>query len=109
VLLGQARRSGEARSPYRCAAEFAAAVDLLLDEPGLAEGLGASVPAVAANYRWDVVIDRYEALQVAMARAHGRKRLTAVRRDRTAAAQIGSRGRPLTDRLKEMTRTADFG
>jgi glycosyltransferase involved in cell wall biosynthesis len=62
VLLGQARRSGGA-IPYSSPSEFAAAVDLLLDEPTLADALGASGSRyVAANYRWDVVVGRYEAL-----------------------------------------------
>jgi glycosyltransferase involved in cell wall biosynthesis len=62
VLVGQARRSGGA-IPYSSASEFAAAVDLVLDEPALAGELGASgARYVTANYRWEVVVDRYESL-----------------------------------------------
>jgi glycosyltransferase involved in cell wall biosynthesis len=86
VLLGQARRSGGA-IPYSRPSEFAAAVDLLLDEPGLAESLGASgARYVAANYRWEVVLDRYEALlhEATARRREAATKLRATSCDRTA-------------------------
>jgi glycosyltransferase involved in cell wall biosynthesis len=86
VLLGQARRSGGA-IPYSRPSEFAAAVDLLLDEPGLAGALGAcGARYVTANYRWEVVLDRYEALlhEATARRSRGAKRLRAAPCDRTA-------------------------
>jgi glycosyltransferase involved in cell wall biosynthesis len=95
VLLGQARRSGGA-IPYSGPSEFAAAVDLLLDEPGLAEDLGsAGARYVSANYRWEVVIDRYEALlHEAITRWHtgtnGSRQSHAIEQ---RSAPISSRGR----------------
>ena len=62
VLVGQARRSGGAL-PYVGFAEFEATVDLVLDDPDLAERMGAAGRRyVEDQYRWDVVLDRYEAL-----------------------------------------------
>lgn len=62
VLVGQARRSGGA-IPYKGYAEFEAAVDLLFDDPSLADELGAAGRHyVEANYAWEVVMDRYEGL-----------------------------------------------
>jgi glycosyltransferase involved in cell wall biosynthesis len=95
VLLGQAHRSGAA-IPYSGPSEYAAAVDLLLDEPGLADDLGAAGGRyVIANYRWEVVIARYEELlQEAIARRraarNGSRQSHAIEQ---RAPQIGSRGR----------------
>jgi glycosyltransferase involved in cell wall biosynthesis len=62
VLAGQAERSGGA-IPYRGYAEFEAAVDLLVAEPGLAVALGRRGRAyVEQNYAWEVVMGRYERL-----------------------------------------------
>lgn len=62
VLLGQAMRSGGA-IPYRGYAEFETALDMVLADPALATRLGdAGRRYVEANYRWDVVMARYEAL-----------------------------------------------
>ena len=62
VLAGQARRSGGALA-YQCFAEFEAAVDLLRERPQLGDELGASGRRyVEANYTWDAVLCRYEAL-----------------------------------------------
>lgn len=62
VLVGQARRSGGAL-PYVGFAEFEATVDLVLDDPDLAERMGAAGRRyVEDQYRWDVVLDRYEGL-----------------------------------------------
>jgi glycosyltransferase involved in cell wall biosynthesis len=94
ALLGQARRSGGAIL-YSSPSEFAAAVDLLLDEPGLAETLGASgARYVAANYRWEIVIDMYETL-LQEAIAHRRKRASRLAAGHALEqwpAGIGSRG-----------------
>jgi hypothetical protein len=58
-LSGQARRSGAAL-PFTGFAEFEAALDLLLHEPGLADRLAAAGRAyVEENYAWPVVLDRY--------------------------------------------------
>jgi glycosyltransferase involved in cell wall biosynthesis len=92
VLFGQARRSAGA-IPYSSPSEFAAAVDLLLDEPGLAEALGVSgARYVAANYRWEVVIDRYETLlhEAIIRRERRTSRLSAVREVEQRAEQVGS-------------------
>lgn len=60
VLVGQARRSGGAL-PYRGFAEFEAAVELLLKDPGLADRMGAcGHKYVEEHYRWDRVIDGFE-------------------------------------------------
>ncbi len=96
ALLGQARRSGGA-VPYSSPAEFAAAVDLLLDEPSLAWSLGASgARFVAANYRWEVVIDTYEALlHQAIARRGNRPRALVAAHAHALEqwpADVGSRG-----------------
>jgi glycosyltransferase involved in cell wall biosynthesis len=93
VLLGQARRSGGA-IPYSSPSEFAASVDLLVEEPGLAAALGASgARYVAANYRWEVVIDRYESLLAeAMSRRENRAPTRVRPRDRKAGSEVGSRG-----------------
>ena len=62
VLVGQCRRSGGGL-PYAGFAEFEAAVDLLMADPGLAARMGlAGRRYVEEQYRWDVVLDRYEAL-----------------------------------------------
>jgi glycosyltransferase involved in cell wall biosynthesis len=60
VLNGHARRSGAAL-PYAGFFEFEAAVDALLDTPGLADELGrAGRRYVEREYDWDVVMARYE-------------------------------------------------
>ena len=60
VMAGQARRSGGAIA-YRGFAEWEAAVDLLLERPGLGDELGRRGRRyVEANYQWDDVMDRYE-------------------------------------------------
>ncbi len=62
VLVGQALRSGGA-IPYWGYGEFAVATDLLLADPGLRRHLGESGRRfVETEYRWDVVLDRYEDL-----------------------------------------------
>jgi glycosyltransferase involved in cell wall biosynthesis len=62
VLVGHARRSNAA-IPYRGFAEFEVALDMLVQEPGLADAMGASGRRyVEDNYAWDVVLDRYERL-----------------------------------------------
>ena len=48
---------------YADADEFAAALDLLVTDAALRRGMGESGRRyVDANYRWDVVLDRYRAL-----------------------------------------------
>jgi glycosyltransferase involved in cell wall biosynthesis len=60
VLAGQAHRSGGAL-PYRSYGEFEAAVDLLLEDPAIGDGLGRAGRAYAEeHYDWDVVLRRYE-------------------------------------------------
>jgi glycosyltransferase involved in cell wall biosynthesis len=62
VLVGQVRRSGGGLF-YAGFAEFEAALDLLVSREGLADSLGRSGRAyVEAEYRWDVVLSRYEGL-----------------------------------------------
>ena len=62
VLRGQARRSGAA-IPYVGFAEFECALEMLRDDPGLADRMGAAGRAyVEREYTWDVVLDRYEGL-----------------------------------------------
>jgi glycosyltransferase involved in cell wall biosynthesis len=62
VLTGQARRSRGA-IPYRGYAEFEAALDRLVADPGLAAALGrAGRRYVETHYSWDTVLDRYEGL-----------------------------------------------
>jgi glycosyltransferase involved in cell wall biosynthesis len=62
VLDGQARRSGGA-IPYRGYAEFEAALDLLVEQPALAERLAAAGRAyVEEHYEWGQVLGRYETL-----------------------------------------------
>ena len=62
VLVGQARRSGGA-IPYVGFAEFEAAVEMLVEDPALADTMGAAGRAyVEREYTWDTVLDRYEAL-----------------------------------------------
>ncbi|MDQ2724188.1 MAG: glycosyltransferase [Actinomycetota bacterium] len=70
VLAGQARRSGGALA-YRSFAEFEAAVEMLTERPQLAADLGASGRRyVEANYTWDAVLGRYEALLVYAGQRH---------------------------------------
>jgi glycosyltransferase involved in cell wall biosynthesis len=62
VLDGQVRRAGGG-IPYRGYAEFEAAVDRLSADPDLQRQLGEQGRRyVEANYRWDVVLDRYQEL-----------------------------------------------
>lgn len=62
VLVGQARRSGGA-IPYRGFGEFEAALERLLGDDALRHALGAAGRRyVEREYRWDIVLDRYEAL-----------------------------------------------
>jgi hypothetical protein len=59
VLVGQSRRSN-AGLYYANAAEFRAAVDLLLDDRALAERMGLNGRAYyAANYAWPVIEQKY--------------------------------------------------
>ena len=60
VLAGQARRSGGAL-PYQGFAEFEAALDLVVDDPVLADQMGQSGRRyVEASYNWPTVIDGVE-------------------------------------------------
>jgi len=60
VLEGHARRSGGAIA-YRGFAEFEAALDLVLADPALRQGLGeAGRRYVERRYGWDRIITRYE-------------------------------------------------
>jgi glycosyltransferase involved in cell wall biosynthesis len=60
VLAGQARRSGGAL-PYRGFAEFEAMLDLLVNDPGLADRFGTNGRRyVEASYNWPTVIDGVE-------------------------------------------------
>jgi glycosyltransferase involved in cell wall biosynthesis len=60
VLTGQALRSGGG-IPYTGFAEFEAALDVLAEDPGLADSLGQSGRSyVEDRYDWDHVLDRYE-------------------------------------------------
>jgi glycosyltransferase involved in cell wall biosynthesis len=62
VLLGHARRSNAAL-PYIGAEEFVNALELLRGDPALADAMGAAGrDYVEREYRWDVVLDRYEQL-----------------------------------------------
>jgi glycosyltransferase involved in cell wall biosynthesis len=62
VLRGHARRSGAA-IPYSGYAEFECALEMLCDDPGLADRLGRAGRAyVEREYTWPVVLDRYERL-----------------------------------------------
>jgi glycosyltransferase involved in cell wall biosynthesis len=68
VLAGQARRSGAA-IPYRGFAQFEAALDLLDEDPGLGDRLGAAGRRyVEAHYAWPDVLSRYERLLATTAR-----------------------------------------
>jgi glycosyltransferase involved in cell wall biosynthesis len=62
VLRGHARRSGAA-IPYEGFAEFEAALEVLREDPALADAMGAAGRAyVEREYTWPVVLDRYEQL-----------------------------------------------
>ena len=62
VLVGQIRRSGGGLF-YRGYAEFEASLELLLARPAEAEAMGrAGRDFVDREYRWDVVLGRYEEL-----------------------------------------------
>jgi len=68
VLDGQARRSGGA-IPYRGYGEFAAAIEMLLEDPLLGARLGESGRRfVLEHYRWDTILTRYERFLAAVAR-----------------------------------------
>lgn len=74
VLAGQARRSGGALC-YTSFAELEAALEVLEDRPDALEGLGENGRRyVEANYAWDAVLERYEALLHAAARRHRARR-----------------------------------
>ncbi|MGH9054761.1 MAG: glycosyltransferase, partial [Acidimicrobiales bacterium] len=56
-------------------AELGAAIDLLLDEPGLTRRLGdAGWRYVCENYAWDAVLGRYARLLESVADSYGRRR-----------------------------------
>ena len=80
VLRGQAIRSGGA-IPYEGFAEFEASVSHLIENPRIADGMGASGREyVEKNYDWSVVLDRFEAtLQLARSR-FAERRFTVARR-----------------------------
>jgi glycosyltransferase involved in cell wall biosynthesis len=62
VLRGHAHRSNAA-IPYDGFAEFECALEMLRNDPVLADAMGAAGKAyVAAEYSWDSVLDRYEVL-----------------------------------------------
>ena len=62
VLVGQVRRSGGGVW-YTGFAEFEAAIDVLAGSPGLGDALGRAGRAhVEREYRWDVILPRYERL-----------------------------------------------
>jgi glycosyltransferase involved in cell wall biosynthesis len=62
VLVGQSARSGGG-IPYDGFAEFAEGVRRLLSDPSLRRQMGdAGQRYVEGNYRWDVLVPRYEAL-----------------------------------------------
>ena len=63
VLAGQARRSRGALS-YRCFAEFAEALKLILDEPSTAAALGGNGADYVTRYDWDTTLDNFERLLV---------------------------------------------
>ena len=68
VLRGHALRSNAA-IPYDSFAEFECALEMLRDDPALADAMGAAGRAyVEREYTWDVVLDRYEALLEGTAR-----------------------------------------
>lgn len=60
VTAGHAARSRGGLA-YRDYAEFSAALELILDDPVVAHGLGANGKAYAESFAWDAVMDRYEA------------------------------------------------
>ena len=69
VLRGHALRSNAA-IPYDSFAEFECALEMLRDDPALADAMGAAGRAyVNREYTWDVVLDRYEALLERTARS----------------------------------------
>lgn len=68
VLRGHARRSGGGAISYEGFAEFECALEMIVDDAALAETMGAAGRAyVEREYRWDVVLDRYERLLAATA------------------------------------------
>lgn len=72
VLVGQSFRSGGG-IPYWGFAQFEAAVQRLVEEPSLGSALGQRGRAyVEANYRWGVVMDKYEQLLAITAGSLGR-------------------------------------
>jgi glycosyltransferase involved in cell wall biosynthesis len=73
VLRGQVLRANGGLY-YRRYEEFAAAMDVLVDQPALADRLGAQGEAYfQANYAWDRIMEKYERL-LAIAAAGGRGR-----------------------------------
>ncbi|HET9732490.1 MAG TPA: glycosyltransferase family 4 protein [Acidimicrobiales bacterium] len=62
VLTGQVRRSGGGLA-YRGFAEFEAAVDIILDDPGATVAMGEAGRRYAERwYGWDPLLERYETL-----------------------------------------------
>lgn len=62
VMNGHAERSGAA-IPYTGFAEFEAALELLFENPALADAMGAAGRAyVERDYNWEHVLDNYESL-----------------------------------------------
>ena len=95
VLLGQCLRS-RAGLFYRDAEEFGAALDALLDDPGLTTALGASGRQYFANhYRWSVIESKYLEMLTQLANAgpsHGMEPLPGWqerrRRNKSPAADV---------------------
>lgn len=74
VLVGQARRSGGAL-PYRGFAEFEAGLDLMLEQPALADAMGASGRRyVEDNYDWPTILAGVERAVAAAIRHFGDRR-----------------------------------
>jgi glycosyltransferase involved in cell wall biosynthesis len=68
VLAGHARRSNAA-IPYDGFAEFECALEMLREDPALADAMGAAGREyVEREYTWDTVLDRYEVLLERVAR-----------------------------------------
>lgn len=67
VTTGHALRS-QGGLPYRDYAEFEAMLSTILDDAALAERFGANGAAYAARFRWDAVMERYQAFLARVAR-----------------------------------------
>ena len=68
VLRGHARRSGGGAIAYEGFAEFECALEMISGDGALADAMGAAGRAyVEREYRWEVVLDRYERLLAATA------------------------------------------